>query len=225
MIFAVCGTKGGIGKTTLAIQLATAHAIAGRRVWLIDGDAQGSAIASATARADREDLPQFAASWHPDGAQLRAQVRQQAGAYDVTVIDAGGRDNSALRAALMLADVAIVPVRPRTYDVWALQDMAQLIEQAQAQRDGLQALAVLNMADPGVLAADNAEAADALAGFPVLMDAGVTIRQRKALAQASAAGLHITEARPRDEKAEREVIAFVRAMSRYNGDIQQQEGV
>lgn len=218
MIYAVCGTKGGIGKTTLAMQLATAHAIAARKVWLIDGDAQGSAIASATARADRQELPQFAASWHPDGAQLRAQVRQQAAGYDVVVIDAGGRDSSALRAALMLADVAIVPVRPRSYDIWALDDMAKLIEQAQAQRDGLRAVAVLNMADPGVLASDNADAAEALAGFPALADAGVTIRQRKALAQASAAGLHITEARPRDEKAEREIAAFVRTMSAHCGD-------
>lgn len=212
-IIAVAGTKGGIGKTTLAVQVATAAAIAGRRVWLIDGDAQGSAIASATARADRQDLPQVAASWHPDGAQLRAQVRQQGGAYDVTVIDAGGRDNSALRAALMLADTVIVPVRPRSYDVWALADMATLIDQAQAQRDGLRALAVLNMADPGALAADNREAADALAGFPALTDAGLAIRQRKALAQASAAGLHITEARPRDDKAEREIAQLVRLLS------------
>lgn len=213
MKIAVCGTKGGIGKTTLAVQLATAAAIAGRRVWLVDGDGQGSAIASATARAERPDLPQLAASWYPDGAQLRAQVRQQGGGYDVLVIDAGGRDNSALRAALMLADLAVVPLRPRSYDVWALADMAALIDQAQAQRDGLRALAVLNMADPGALAADNREAADALAGFPMLADSGVVIRQRKALAQASAAGLHITEARPRDVKAEREIAHFVKHCS------------
>lgn len=212
-VIAVAGTKGGIGKTTLAVQVAAAAAIAGRKVWLIDGDAQGSAIASATARADRQELPQLAASWYPDGATLRAQVRQQGGAYDVTVIDAGGRDNSALRAALMLADTVIVPVRPRSYDVWALADMATLIDQAQAQRDGLRALAVLNMADPGALATDNREAADALTGFPVLTDAGLAIRQRKALAQASAAGLHITEARPRDDKAEREIAALVRLLS------------
>lgn len=212
-IIAVAGTKGGIGKTTLAVQVATAAAIAGRKVWLIDGDAQGSAIASATARADRDDLPQLAASWYPDGAHLRAQVKQQGDGYDVTVIDAGGRDNSALRAALMLADTVIVPVRPRSYDVWALADMAALIDQAQAQRDGLRALAVLNMADPGALAADNREAADALAGFPQLVDAGIAIRQRKALAQASAAGLHITEARPRDVKAEREIAQLVRLLS------------
>lgn len=212
MIVAVCGTKGGIGKTTLAVQIATGHAIAGRRVWLVDGDAQGSAIASATARADRQDLPQIAASWYPDGAQLRAQVRQQGGAYDVIVIDAGGRDNSALRAALMLADLAIVPLRPRSYDVWALQDMAALIEQAQAQRDGLRAVAVLNMADPGVLASDNAEAAEALAGFPVLEAGSVAVRQRKAIAAASAAGLHVSEAARVDEKAVREITGLMRIL-------------
>lgn len=212
-IIAICGTKGGIGKTTLAVQLATAHALAGRKVWLVDGDMQGSAINSATARAERPELPQLAASWHPDGAQLRAQVRQQAGGYDVTVIDVGGRDNSALRAALMLADLAVVPVQPRDYGVWAIADIAKLIGEAQAQRDGLRALGVVNMGDPGVLAADNSAAADALADYPQLVDAGITIRSRKAVASASANGLHITEHRPRDERAEREIAAFVARLS------------
>lgn len=40
MIVTIGNTKGGVGKSTIAINLAIAHALAGRDVWLIDADAQ-----------------------------------------------------------------------------------------------------------------------------------------------------------------------------------------
>ena len=39
------------------------------------------------------------------------------------VIDAGGRDSTALRAALVLADHVLIPLQPRSFDLWALNDM------------------------------------------------------------------------------------------------------
>ncbi len=209
MIVAVLGTKGGIGKTTLAIQIAASQARAGKRVWLIDGDRQGSAIASITNRADRSDVPAIAAGHYPDGKTLRAQVLAQRDLFDEVVIDVGGRDSTSLRAALMLADVLIVPFRPRNYDVWALSETAELIAEAQAQREGLRALAVLNMADPGVLASDNQDAADAIKDIPELELATAQLHQRKALANASSAGLHVEEHRPIDQKAAFEVAKLI----------------
>ncbi|MDZ5781605.1 AAA family ATPase [Stenotrophomonas maltophilia] len=212
MIVAVLGTKGGIGKTTLAIQLATSQARQEKRVWLIDGDRQGSAIASITNRSDRQDLTPIAAGHYPDGKTMRAQVLAQRELFDEIVIDVGGRDSTSLRAALMLADVVVVPFRPRNYDVWALSETAELIAEAQSQRDGLRALAVLNMADPGLLAADNQDAADAVQEVPELELIGAQLKQRKALANASSAGLHIEEQRPIDEKAAHEVKGLVKAI-------------
>ena len=44
MIITVGNTKGGVGKTTIAVNLAIARALAGRDVWLIDGDRQGGVV-------------------------------------------------------------------------------------------------------------------------------------------------------------------------------------
>ena len=52
MILAVANTKGSVGKTTLAFLISVARARAGRDVWLVDGDPQGSASTAATVRAD-----------------------------------------------------------------------------------------------------------------------------------------------------------------------------
>lgn len=210
MIVAVCGTKGGIGKTTLAVQLAVGQAIAGRRCWLIDGDRQGSAIASITNRAERPDVPALAAGHYPEGKTLRAQVLAQRDLFDDIVIDVGGRDSTSLRAALILADVLIVPFRPRNYDVWALEEIGALVGEARAQRDGLRALAVLNMADPGVLARDNREAGEAVEQVEELDYLDSPVHQRKALSAASAAGLHVCEAKPIDPKALAEISRLSR---------------
>ena len=60
MILTVGNTKGGVGKTTLAVQLAIARALAGREVWLIDGDRQGTAAAAIAARAEAGRQPGIA---------------------------------------------------------------------------------------------------------------------------------------------------------------------
>ena len=209
MILTVGNTKGGVGKTTLALNIAIARALAGRDVWLIDGDRQGTAQTAVSIRADAGVAPGISCATYPDGPTLRAQVQQQARKFDDIVIDAGGRDSTALRAALVLSDVLLVPLQPRSYDVWALRDIAALIDDARSVRDGLRALAVLNLADPGERASDNAEAAAAVAEVQQLEYLPTPLRRRKAFANAAGAGLSVLEAKPADPKAVAELQALV----------------
>lgn len=201
MILTIGNTKGGVGKTTLAVQLAIARAMTGRDVWLIDGDRQGTASAAIAARAESGRAPGIACAQYADGPALRGQVQQQRGKFDDIIIDAGGRDSTALRAALVLSDVLLVPFAPRSYDVWALDDMAALVDEARSVRDGLRAYAVLNLADSGEHSADNAEAAAAVADVPQFEYLPAPIRRRKAFSNAGGAGLCVTEMSPRDLKA------------------------
>jgi chromosome partitioning protein len=203
----VGNTKGGVGKTTLAFQLALARASTGRDVLLVDGDRQGSAQIAVAVRAETSRSPGLACVQYHDGAVLRAQVKRQAEKYDDVVIDAGGRDSSALRAALVLSDILLVPFAPRTVDVWALSDIAGLVDEARAMRDGLRVLAVLNLADAGV-SSDNTDALAALADFPQLIPVSVMVRRRKAFANAVGLGLAVDELTPRDAKACEELAAL-----------------
>lgn len=207
MILAVANTKGGVGKTTLAVQIALARALAGREVWLIDGDRQGTASAAVAARAEAGRTPGLACAQYVDGPQLRTQVQQQRKHYTDIVIDVGGRDSSALRAALILADMALIPFAPRSFDVWALEDMAGLVEEARSVRDDLVAVAVLNLADP--TGRDNIDAREAVAETDAFALAPLTLGRRKALAAASAAGASINEWTPRDRRACEEITALL----------------
>lgn len=212
MILTIGNTKGGVGKTTLAVQLAIARAMTGRDVWLIDGDRQGTASAAIAARAEAGRQPGIACAQYSDGPALRGQVQQQRGKFDDIIIDAGGRDSTALRAALVLSDVLLVPFAPRSYDVWALDDMGALVDEARSVRDGLRAYAVLNLADSGEHSADNADAAAAVADVPQFEYMPTPIRRRKAFSNAGGAGLCVTEMSPKDSKACFELGALVEVL-------------
>lgn len=212
MIITVGNTKGGVGKTTLAVNLAIARTLAGREVWLIDGDRQGTAQTAISIRADAGHAPGIACASYPDGPTLRAQVQQQASKFDDIIIDAGGRDSTALRAALVLSDVLLVPFQPRSYDVWALNDIAVLVDEARSVRDGLRAFAILNCADPGEASIDNIEAAEAVADVPQFEYLATPIRRRKSFANAAGQGLSVLELKPSDKKATNELNALIKIL-------------
>jgi chromosome partitioning protein len=189
----------GVATTRRSPSIASS-ALSGRDVLVVDGDRQGSAQMAIAIRADSGRAPGVTCVQYHDGPVLRAQVQRQASKYDDVIIDAGGRDSTALRAALSLSDRLIVPFLPRSVDVWALADIAGLVEEANGIRDGLRAYAGLNAADPGA-SSDNTEAAAALADFPQLTLLDAPIRRRKAFANAVGLGLSVEELAPRDSKA------------------------
>lgn len=209
-IITVGSTKGGVGKTTLALNIAIARALAGRDVWLIDADRQGTASTALAIRGEAGKQPAIATAHYPDGGQLRTQLLHQRGKFQDIVIDAGGRDSTALRAALVLSDLVLVPFQPRSIDVWAVADIAALIEEARAVRDGLQALGVLNMADTA--GSDNEDAAAALADYPAINYLATPIRRRKSIANAAGNGMSVLEQTPRDDKAISELNALLQAI-------------
>ncbi|KVN57504.1 AAA family ATPase [Burkholderia stagnalis] len=197
MIVVVGNPKGGVGKSTIAVQLALGVLLAGQRAWLIDGDPQGSSAGAAQARCDagRAALPSL---FCDDGQELHRIVHANAQKFDHIVIDIGARDSSAFRAAMMVADVVLVPVMPRSFDVWALDDMAKLLDEARKVR-ALRACAFLNCAD--VQGADNRDAESVIGGYESLELLPYRVHRRKAFANASAAGLHVEEMPRRDPVA------------------------
>ena len=123
MIVTVGNTKGGVGKTTIAINLTILRAAAGEDVLLVDGDEQGSATLFSQLRAEQVGSCGYTAV-ELHGAAVRTQVRQLAPKYGDVIIDVGGRDTGSLRAALTVSDLLLIPVQPRSFDIWAIDQMA-----------------------------------------------------------------------------------------------------
>lgn len=207
MILTVGNTKGGVGKTTLALNIAIARALAGRDVWFIDGDRQGTGQIALSIRSENETKPFIACAQYADGATLRSQVQQTGGKFQDIVIDAGGRDSTALRAALTLTDALIIPFAPRSFDVWAFSEISTLIEEIKAVRGDFPVYAILNNADS--TGSDNAEAIEALSDYPQLQYLDVPIKRRKSIATSAGRGMSVLEFSPKDQKACDEIQSLV----------------
>jgi chromosome partitioning protein len=207
MILTIGNLKGGVGKTTLALNLAITLASSKRDVLLID--AEGSALDVTTLRAATKGEPGYTAV-SLRGANIRTQTRQLAPKYSDIVIDIGGEDaTGSLRAALTVADTVLIPVKPRTLDIWRTQQTAELVKEAREVNDTLRAVAVLNEADPS--GQDNDASLHELRAIPGLEIAPVVIGRRKAFPNALASGLSVIEYHhdPKAVEELRQLVAFL----------------
>ncbi|MCX5920627.1 MAG: AAA family ATPase [Candidatus Melainabacteria bacterium] len=209
MILAVGNIKGGVGKTTLAVNLTIALAQQGRDILLVDGDEQRTATTFTELRTEQLGQAGYTAvSLH--GAAIRTQVMQLSPKYSDIVIDSGGRDTGSLRAALTVAETLLIPVQPRSFDIWAVDQVAELVKEAREINEGLRAFVILNGAD--AQGRDNEESAEALSEIEGLEFLPVSIGRRKAFPNAAATGRAVTEQTPKDSKAVEELAALLSAI-------------
>lgn len=203
MILVCGGIKGGGGKTTLATNMAILRSAAGRDVLLVDADDQATASDFTAVRNETLQGNAGYTSIKLHGANVRSEVMRMVGKYDDVVIDVGGRDTAGQRAALSVADVYVVPFLPGSFDVWTLDSVGELVEEARAFNDKLRAVCVINRAD--AIGSDNAEAAAIALEIPNLTYIDAPMGNRKAFRSAAAQGLAVTEMKRPDKKAVEEL--------------------
>lgn len=205
MIISIGGTKGGTGKTTLAINLAIMRSLTGREVLLVDADEQGSSAKFTSLRNSERHGGAGYACIRLLEAEVADQVPELREKYDDIIIDAGGRDTDSHKYALGVSDIAILPFRPSSFDVWELANASKIVHLVRPANRRLQAYAILNQADS--VGNDNAEAGEFAAGVKNIRYFAKPVVSRKAFGRASANGLSVVElsGKFRDAKATREL--------------------
>lgn len=198
MIVVVGGIKGGSGKTTIATNLAVLRSAAGRKVLLIDADEQRS-VSDWVEQREALEIPTAWTTIQLAGKTVHAQVLKLAQNYDDVIVDVGGRDTTSQRSALAIADIVVIPFKPRSLDIWTLGSVKTLLSQMKAVNSKLRAFAVINQAD--VKGNDHLDAFEVLKECDDLECVQCPIVHRKAFSNASADGLGVSELKTQDKKA------------------------
>ena len=207
MIVVVGGIKGGSGKTTVATNLAVMQSKL-RDLLLVDADDQETASDFTILRNEQQEAGAGYTSIRLSGSAVRTETRRLAGKYEDIVIDTGGRDTASQRAALTVADVLLVPFVPRSFDVWTLEKVSELVGEMRTVNSELKAYAFINRADPA--GRDNEEAAEIIKDTAELEFIDCPLGSRKAFSNAAAKGLGVVEYKPIDSKAISEIETLYR---------------
>lgn len=135
-VWALGNSKGGVGKSLLAINLAVAAFLYGLRVLLVDADQQGSCLEWARLRGGRNGPKVVEARLERLGEVVAYADRE---GYDLVIVDTAGHDNVAMRAALKHIDLVLVPAGHTLLDLNATRGIRRAAHEA-----GVPAPVVLN---------------------------------------------------------------------------------
>lgn len=183
MFISLVNTKGGVGKSTLAVHVAAWLHDQGLRVTAVDADEQASL--STWLRVAAPEIPIVPLY---TAAEILARAPELAAGCDVVVADGPAALGSEVAALISVSDLVVLPLLPSMLDVWASYRTARLIYKVQfhPKRAGLpRALVVLNRVQSRTRVARVAAAAIEKYGFPVCP---VAIEARSAYAEAGARG-------------------------------------
>jgi chromosome partitioning protein len=140
MIISFLNQKGGVGKTTLAVHLATALALQDNRVLFIDADPQGSALDWGVTR-ELDGLFPIVGLPKPT---IHRDIPKLSTNYKHIIIDGPPRVYEVARSAILASDLILIPVQPSPYDIWAAKDIVDLIKEAEHFNENLKSGFVIN---------------------------------------------------------------------------------
>lgn len=134
-VLALLNQKGGVGKTTLSVHLATSLAD-GHKVLLVDADPQGSALDWSAQRENEGAPAKFPVIGLPKET-LHREIAPISLDYEWVVIDGPPRVNKIARSAIVASDFVIIPVQPSPFDIWAAEDVEEIIDECAALKPNL----------------------------------------------------------------------------------------
>jgi chromosome partitioning protein len=212
MVISVSNLKGGVGKTTIAVNLAVAFAHKGKKVCIIDTDKeQLSAVKWSSQRDD--DKPTV--SVITVGEKLVREVQTHAQNFDIVILDGSPQLGELANNTLVVSDLVLVPVANSVLEFWSMDNFAERFKQTKQLKEGIGGkiggFVVLNRYTEKQNLSK--EMKEALKQFPEFEVLETTIADRVAYKQAMMEGLGVVEYR--DAKAKKEIEDLANEVEKF----------
>ncbi|OJV19300.1 MAG: chromosome partitioning protein [Dyadobacter sp. 50-39] len=198
MILSVTSLKGGVGKSTIAQNLAVCFAHAGYKICIVDVDTNQSALRWSGLR--DESLPAVPVVALNDDVGLAKNVKHLNEDHEIVIIDGTPSLSQVTSKIILLADLLIIPIQPSGLDVWATEKFLERYNNAVEQKEAtIPAQFLINQNQSTNLSKEVHEILEQT-DIPVFKS---SIRSRIAYREAVIKGLGVFEYK--DEKAKQEM--------------------
>ena len=194
MIISFVNQKGGVGKTTTAINLAASLKRRNKKLLFIDADPQGSAMHWHAV----ENNNAFEIMHHPDPVN-KDDIEQLSKDYDYVVIDAPPAIGDITKSILAVSELSIIPLSPSSLDIWSCKGTLEMIEESQPENPDMDVKLLINRKIPGTRVGREARASLDVFDMDVLDS---ELCQRVAFIDAMTSGVSVMQYAPRSKAAD-----------------------
>jgi chromosome partitioning protein len=185
-IISIVNQKGGVGKTTVSMQLAGTLGLQKYKVLVIDADPQATATRWASSADDQKPFPASVSGLSAAGEKVHREAKKFIDDYDYIVIDCPpAADSPVPQSALMISDMAIVPVIPSPLDLWASVGIRRVIDNIKDINEDLKPYLIVNQCQPNTLLAKETLQILPEYGIPLMK---TTLHQRTVYRQSAVYG-------------------------------------
>jgi chromosome partitioning protein len=193
-VISVLNKKGGVGKSTTSIHIAVSLHLQQYKVLLVDSDPQGSAR---TWAAQNPENPVTVVGI--ERPTLERDVKALAGNYDFIVIDGAPSVDQMAISAIKASDLVIIPVQPSPLDLWACQDLVEMVQARQSLTEKPEARFLVTRAKKGTKFLSEIDADFEAMG---MLRMNTAIHEREIYKQSLALGLTASHERKSDASLE-----------------------